>query len=98
MFHQSKSCCRFSPAEVRGFFAAFSNSANAMMSEPFRGLESAAQKENQRTVKDAIRCLCDVQRMLKRAAKQHAVKTGNAKGGSTWRKDAEQLFDKEVEL
>lgn len=49
-------------------------------------------------VKDALRCLLEVQRMMKRAAKQHAVKTGNAKGGSTWRKDAEQLFDKETEL
>jgi hypothetical protein len=49
-------------------------------------------------VKDGLRCLLEVQRMLKRAAKQHAVKTGNAKGGSTWRKDSGQLSDKEVEL
>jgi hypothetical protein len=49
-------------------------------------------------VQDAIRCLCEVRGILKRAAKEHAVKTGNAKGGSTWRKDSDQLFDKEAEL
>lgn len=47
-------------------------------------------------VQDAIRCLCEVQRMLKRAAKQHATKTGNAKGGNAWRKDADALFDKDA--
>ena len=49
-------------------------------------------------VKDALRCLLEVQRMMKRAAKEHATRTGNAKGGSAWRKDSDQLFDKESEL
>jgi len=48
-------------------------------------------------VKDALRCLRDVQRMMKRAAKEHATRTGNARGAmnSTWRKDGDSLFDKE---
>lgn len=49
-------------------------------------------------VQDALRCLVDVRRMLDRAAAKHATRTGNAKGGSTWRKDTDSLFDKEVEL
>lgn len=48
-------------------------------------------------VKDALRCLVEVQRMMKRAAKEHATRTGNAKGGSSWRKDGNSLFDKEAQ-
>lgn len=48
-------------------------------------------------VKDGLRCLLEVQRMMKRAAKEHATRTGNAKGGSSWRKDGDSLFDKEVQ-
>lgn len=49
-------------------------------------------------VKDALRCLLEVQRMMKRAATKHAYKTGQAKGGSSWRKDGDSLFDKEADL
>lgn len=49
-------------------------------------------------VQRAIQCLREVQCMLNRAAKKHATQTGNAKGGSTWRKDSDVLFDKEAEL
>jgi len=51
-------------------------------------------------VQDALRCLLEVQLMMERAAKQHAYKTGQAKGAKNtrWRNDSESLFDEEAEL
>jgi|GEM_PF-5217720 len=52
--------------------------------EQIESLEESYESDDPE-VKDALRCLIEVQRMMKRAAKEHATKTGNAKGGSTWR-------------
>jgi len=64
--------------------------------EQIESLEESYESDEPE-VKDALRCLLEVQRMMKRAAKEHAIRTGNAKGGSTWRKDGDSLFDKEVQ-
>lgn len=51
-------------------------------------------------VQEALRCLQEFQGNLKRAAKRHAYKTGQAKGAKNtrWRTDHEHLSDKEAEL
>lgn len=66
--------------------------------EQFRHLAFAVQEQiesleesyeaDEPEAKDALRCLLDNQRMMKRAA--HVTRSGNTKGGSTWHKDTDR--------
>ena len=99
-----ESCCIIEAAAAKqssGFFGlALTQEQSEHLAfavlEQIESLEESHEADEPE-VKDALRCLLEVQRMMKRAAKEHATRTGNAKGGSTWRKDADILFANEVE-